>query len=451
MTSILTARWLLPITSPPIDGGAVAIENELILEIGNLEELHKRYPHASVRDFGNCAILPGLLNVHTHLELTVFRGRLEESHFQSWIRRLITLKAEKLSSDDLMLSARLGCIESIRAGVTTLADTSDSSAPIVALIESGLRGSIFQEVFGPDELQAGSSLEGLKARLDAHAQRLNSAGREAQNRITVGVSPHAPYSVSAKLYQKVVRLALDRKLDVAIHAAESADEAALLRDGGGAFGESLQRREIRFDPPGCSTIGYFDRLGVLDTSPLLIHCVTVDESDIALMAAKKARVAHCPKSNAKFGHGVAPLNLLRQAGLPVGLGTDSAASNNNLDLIEEARFCSMIARADRKDATVCSADEMLRMMTIDGARTLGIDHLVGSVEPGKQADLIVVDLNNPHNLPAYDPATAIIFSSSGRDVIMTMVAGRVIYADGHVSTIDEKMVGEQILEIQNRL
>ncbi|MBK6795755.1 MAG: amidohydrolase family protein [Acidobacteria bacterium] len=120
MTSILTARWLLPITSPPIDGGAVAIENELILETGNLQELHKRYPHASVRDFGNCAILPGLVNVHTHLELTVFRGRLEESHFQSWIRRLITLKAERLSSEDLMLSARLGCIELIRAGVTTL-------------------------------------------------------------------------------------------------------------------------------------------------------------------------------------------------------------------------------------------------------------------------------------------------------------------------------------------
>ncbi len=451
MPTIFSALWILPITSPPIKNGAVAIDDDRIVAVGALAEIRNLFPQSPLKDLGEAVILPGLINVHSHLELTIFRGRLEEPTFPQWIGELVRLKAESLNDDDLLASARLGCVEAIRAGVTTLTDTSSDAAPLAALIESGQRGVIFQECFGPRDEQAEGSLAELQSRLEAYGERLVKAGGEAQSRIRLGLSPHAPYSVSARLYERAARFALDHKLDVAIHAAESADEATLLRDGGGAFGNTLRRRGIHFDPPRCSTIKYFNQLGVMQTSPLLIHCVTVDEEDIDLIARHKARVAHCPKSNAKLGHGVAPLKELQDAGVRVGLGTDSVGSNNTLDLIEEARFCSLLHRASRRDASVYPADEMLRLMTIDGARALGMENQVGSLEAGKQADLMAIDLSRAHQTPHYDPATAIIFSCSARDVILTVVAGRALY-DGHrVMTFDEQSVIQQARAIETKL
>jgi cytosine/adenosine deaminase-related metal-dependent hydrolase len=450
MTSIITARWMLPIISPPIEYGAVAIESDRIAAAGSFTEVRPKFPDAHVKDLGDAAILPGLVNVHTHLELTAFRGRLEEPRFQRWISELVRLKAERLVADDLIASAQLGCIEAIRSGITTLADTSDASAPMAALIESGQRGVVFQECFGLKPEQAQESLGQLKAKLDDHDQRLARAGSEARARLSVGISPHAPYSVAHTLYQLATRFALDHELDVAIHTAESADEADLMRDGGGAFGDSLRRRGIVPSGIGISTVRYFDRLGVLDAAPLLIHCVTVDQEEIVMMAERGARVAHCPKSNAKFGHGISPLIELRRAGVRLGLGTDSVASNNTCDLLEEARFCSLLHRAAQKDATVCTAEEMLRLMTIDGARTLNMADKIGSLETGKQADLIAIDLQMAHNNPYYEPETAIIYSCSGRDVVLTMVAGRVLYEGGRVSTLDEERVLKRIQDVQNR-
>ncbi len=451
MTSIFAARWVLPITLPPIEDGAVAIGADRIISVGPAPEIKSIFPAVPIKDLGEAAILPGLVNVHSHVELTAFRGRLEETHFQSWISELVRLKTERLNEDDLLLSARLGCIEAMRAGITTIADTSEAPSPLAALIESGQRGVIFQECFGPQTEQAESSLDSLEEKLDAHAERLAGAGSDAQARIRLGISPHAPYSVSAKLYERSTQFALDRHLDMAIHAAESADETSLLIDGSGSFGNSLLRRGISFDPPGCSTIKYFDRLGVLEAAPLLIHCVKVNHEDISVIAEHRARVAHCPKSNAKFGHGIAPLIELQRAGVMVGLGTDSVASNNTADMIEEARFCSLLQRAARGEREHCSADEMIRLMTIEGARVLGMEQEVGSLEPGKQADLIAIDLKSANNIPNYDPATAIICSCSGRDVVLTVVAGRVIYEGGQVVTLDEREIVRQVCDVGDRL
>ena len=240
-------------------------------------------------------------------------------------------------------------------------------------------------------------------------------------------------------------------LDIAIHAAESADEVKLLRDGTGAFAESLSRRGIEFTAPGCSTIKYFKQLGVLETAPLLIHCVTVDEEDIALLKEYGARVAHCPKSNAKFGHGIAPLTTLLWEEIDVGLGTDSVASNNTCDLLEEARFCALLHRANQRDPILLPPEALLKMITIDGARTLNLDDRVGSLEVGKQADLIALDLSHVHNSPHYDPAAAIIFSCSGRDVIFTMVAGKTLYENGQVQTLDEAQVLRAVQSTQQKL
>ncbi|MCI0336066.1 MAG: amidohydrolase family protein [Acidobacteria bacterium] len=451
MPSILTARWVLPITSPMINFGAIAIESERLVAIGSLPDVCSSFPEAPVNDLGEAVILPGFINIHTHLELTAFRGRLEGPHFQNWIAQLVRLKSERLTKDDLLASARLGCVETIKAGITTLADTSDADAPLPALIESGQRGVVFQECFGPKSEQAENSLDELMAKIEAHTEALARAGREAQSRLSLGISPHAPYSVSARLYQLAARFALDRKLDIAIHTAESADETKLMRDGSGAFGDSLRRREIDFSSAGSSTIRHFDRLGVLETAPLLIHCVTLDEEDLRLLAEHEARVAHCPKSNAKFGHGLAPLIELQKDGVRLGLGTDSVASNNSSDLIEEARFCSLLHRAAKKNATLCTAEEMLRLMTIEGARALKMEMEIGSLEVGKQADLIAIDLRNAENTPHYDPTTAIIFSCSARDVVLTMVAGRVLYKDHHVLSLDEQEVMRRIHTVSNKL
>jgi cytosine/adenosine deaminase-related metal-dependent hydrolase len=445
MPTIFKARWVLPITASPIKEGAIAIESDRIVAIGAAFEIQTRFSEASIIDLGRSVILPGLVNVHSHLELTAFRGRLEEPHFQSWIAEVTRLKSQ-YNQDDFLAGARLGCIETIRAGITTLADTCDTSAPLAALIESGQRAIIFQECFGPQREQAQSSIDSLKFKLDAHAARLHEAGSQAQSRVRYGISPHAPYTVSAELYRNATRLALDDQLDIAIHAAESADEAKLLEDGSGAFGDLLRRRGIDFSPPASSTIKYLQRLGVLEVAPLLIHCVRVDQEDLELLARHGARVAHCPKSNAKFAHGIAPLIEMEKASVRVGIGTDSVASNNTVDLIEEARFCSLLHRAAKRDPNICSASRMLELMTIEGARTLGMEKEIGSLEVGKQADMIAINLENAHNTPHYDPAAAIIFACSARDVFLTVVAGQVLYQDGRVTTLDEKAILRNIRE-----
>jgi cytosine/adenosine deaminase-related metal-dependent hydrolase len=449
MVTIFTARWILSISSPPLAGGAIAVQSNQILAVGAFIEIHAQFPDAAIRDFGEAAILPGLVNVHSHLELTAFRGRLEEPYFQRWIATLIQLKSERLSHDDLLISARLGCLEAIRAGITTLGDTADATATVAALIESGLRGVVFQECFGPRVEQAEASVQAVEQKILGLREQIFAVG--AQERLRLGLSPHAAYSVSDRLFSQVTELSFEMSLDMAIHTAESQDEVKLLRDGTGAFAESLQRRGIEFNAPGCSTVQYFQQLGVLDAAPLLIHCVTVNDDDLALLKDAGARVAHCPKSNAKFGHGIAPLTTMLQTGIDVGLGTDSVASNNTCDLIEEARFCALLHRAQACNPQVLDANAMLKMITLDGARVLNLDDKVGSLEVGKQADLIAIDLSAVHNSPHYDPVTTLLFSCSARDVVFTMVAGQVLYENGQVKLLNERETIKAAQAMQLRL
>lgn len=435
---IVAARWVLPVTAPVIDQGAVLIEGGVICQTGLRDDLVRAFPDATLTDLGTAALLPGFVNVHSHLELTALRGQVEEPRFQSWILNLIRLKAERLTGKALLDSARLGCLEAIRSGVTTLADTADTVATTAALIESGLRGIVFQECFGPDPSQAESAIESLRQKLDDLRERLASAPAEAAGRLSLGISPHAPYSVSDRLYRLAANFARENRLDLALHAAESQDEERLLQDGRGDFGDSLRRRGIHFHPPQLSTVAYLHQLGVLDTSPLLIHGVTVGELDLPLLVASGSRLAHCPKSNAKFGHGVADLFAWNENGLAVGLGTDSVVSNNTLSLLDEARFCSLLHRAHRRDPNWPTAEQMLRFMTIDGARALRLDSVTGSIEPGKRADLIAFDLSGPRTRPILDPITAIIFSASVGDICLTMVDGRILFDGQKVSSIDEE-------------
>jgi len=470
MTVIYSARWLLPIVSPMLEDSALAINGSTIVAVGPRGEIVSAFPNSPIEDFGQAAILPGLINAHSHLELTVMRGFLErdESDFSAWLRKLTSARLA-MTPEDLIVSATCGAIEAVRAGVTSVGDSSSSGAHTMqALRRVGLRGIVYQESFGPAPERAAENVAQLCDQIGGMQEYENDLVR-------AGVSPHSPYTVSATQLEIISRLAIDEKLPLMVHAAESQAEKLLLLEGRGAFAEGLNKRGIDWDAPRISTIAYLQRHGVLDTRPLLAHCINVDDNDLDLIKQSGAAIAHCPKSNAKLGHGCAPFAQFVSQGITVGLGSDSVASNNTCDILEEARFATLLARLDwgssprvskgpgsfdlsdgivelpdsRKNALV-TAEQALFAATVGGARALRIENRVGALAEGMQADIVVVDLSSAHQQPISNPAATLVFSSSGRDVLLTMVAGKEIYRDGRVSTASEEELRIRLTEIRSK-
>lgn len=411
----LAARWVLPVSAPPLAHGAVLVEAGRIVAVGPAADVSVPANGRSI-DLGDAALLPGLVNTHAHPELTGLRGLLEDLSFPDWIATLMRTRAAPDVSD---LAARWGSIEAIAAGITTVGATETSGAAADALTEAGLRGVVFVEVFGPDERQAPESMRSLRATVETLRAR-------AGDRVAVGVSPHAPFSVSDALFREAAAYARSESLPLAVHTAESVAEEDWVVRGEGVFAERLGARGIAPPPPARSTIERLARTGVLDTGPLLIHCVRIDAQDIASIARAGATIAHCPIANARLGHGIAPVPALLEAGVTVGLGTDSVASNNRLDLLEEARVAQLLQRATHADPALLPADRLLRMATLDGARALRIDR-VGAIEPGFEADLCAVSLAGPHVRPVHDPVAAVVHAARASDVLLTMVAGRILH------------------------
>ncbi len=419
----LSAEWVLPVVGEPIYRGAVLIRDGQIVKVGPRDAVKESSGAVRRIDLGNVALLPGLVNAHTHLELTRFRGRFEDLDFLAWIRRL-TAEKETLAADDFLASARQGASEAIRSGVTTVGDCSSSGQVTRAISEVGLRGVVYQEVFGPEDSRCEAAMEGLCAELDRQ-------GPIASQLVRLGVSPHAPYTVSERLFRAVARLALDRGLPVAVHAAESRAEGLLIRQGAGPMADRLRNRGIPWQAPGLSPIRYLSWTGLLAARPLLIHAIDIDGRDLDLLRDSGSSVVHCPKSNAKLCHGTAPLLEMLEAGVRVGLGTDGAVSNNNCDLFEEARFAVLAqrARADapRRGLESLDARAALRLLTLGGAATLGLEEVIGSIECGKRADLIAVDLSRLQHAADAEPESAMVFSASAGDVVFTMVDGQVLW------------------------
>lgn len=419
---ILTAEYVLPISSEPIRGGAVAVDGDKIAMVGALGHVIAHFPNVEVEEFGVAAILPGFVNCHSHLELTAMRGALDnvEHDFRSWLLKINELRAG-LSDDDIVRWAIAGAREGASAGVTCFGDIGRlGHAGVAALKEVGLRGVVFQETeFSPDNATADDDFKKL-------AEKFEKLHGESTDLVSIGLSPHSPYTVGSRLFELIAQYSIINRVPLTIHAAESSDEDALMMRGEGLFAEFASRARLEWSSPHCTPIEYLERLGVLSTRPLLAHCVTVSDSDIRRIKSNGAKIAHCPKSNAKFGHGYAPFEKFLEAGIPVGLGSDSVASNNVCDLLEESRFAALTARNHPDRKRFVSAREALEAATLGGARALGLDGLIGTLEPGKQADIAVVSLDHHAQQPVSDIYAALVFSSNARDVRRTIVNGTAI-------------------------
>jgi len=364
-----------------------------------------RPPGVPAEHFAGAIIMPGLVNAHSHLELTGFAGEVDEPQFDAWIRSVRRLK-EARSAEDFRVAARKGVQQCFAAGVTTVAETGDSGAVAEALDELGGRGVVFQEVFGPHPDQCQDSVALL-------ASRVAILQTSASVRLRIGVSPHAPYTVSGPLYRAVAAFARDEGLPMAVHIAESQAETDLLATGTGPFQEVWRARGIPLpEPLGDSPVAWLERHGILGPGLLCIHSIRVDEADIDLLARRQCSVAHCPVSNMRHGHGEAPLRALLDAGITVGLGTDSEISASPADLLAEARLARELAGL--------SAAEAIELATIGSAEAIGWGSTIGALEVGRWADLVVRQSGD--GVTADTMAGRVLYSPD-EDVVLATVAG----------------------------
>lgn len=401
----LGAEWVYPVTAPPIPSGAVLVGDDgRIVAVGPDGEV-PRPPGVPAEHFAGAIIMPGLVNAHSHLELTGFAGEVDEPQFDAWIRSVRRLK-ETRSAEDFRVAARKGVQQCFAAGVTTVAETGDSGAVAEALDELGGRGVVFQEVFGPHPDQCQDSVALL-------ASRVAILQTSASVRLRIGVSPHAPYTVSGPLYRAVAGFARDEGLPMAVHIAESQVETDLLATGTGPFQEVWRARGIPLpEPLGDSPVAWLERHGILGPGLLCIHSIRVDEADIDLLARRQCSVAHCPVSNMRHGHGEAPLRALLDAGITVGLGTDSEISASPADLLAEARLARELAGL--------SAAEAIELVTIGSAEAIGWGSTIGALEVGRWADLVVRQSGD--GVTADTMAGRVLYSPD-EDVVLATVAG----------------------------
>lgn len=403
----LAARWVLPISGPPIERGALLLGADGRVVAVGPDALVPRPPEVPDEQFADGILLPGLVNTHTHLELTGLELGRPDPDFGDWIARVRAIK-ETRSAEEFLAAAGRGLADCYASGVTTIADTGDSGSVIRAMAQAGASGVAYQEVFGPHPAQLEESLAGLRGRVE-------EAGCFAGGRVRLGLSPHAPYTVSGPLYAAVADWAASDGLPLAVHLAESRAESDLMGRGAGRFAEAWHRRGIPLpEGPGRSPVEWLDRHGVLTERTLCIHLVQAGPADLGRLARRRCAVAHCPLSNAAHGHGAAPLAGFLSHGLRVGLGTDSVLSVSRLDLLAEARAARALAGLD--------AESALALCTLGGAAALGLEREIGSLEAGKWGDCVV--LRAP---PVAGSPTEQALTCGPGDVIATFAGGRNVY------------------------
>jgi cytosine/adenosine deaminase-related metal-dependent hydrolase len=409
---LLLARWVFPVSRPPIRDGALAIRGGEILGVGKGARLLAAHPGMPRLDLGDAALLPGLVNCHTHLELSGPPLEAPEGCFARWLIAVIERRRQQSPAAEVA-QTEASARRLLAGGTTAVGEVSSTGQSLTPLLRVGLRGVLYREVLGlaPGEAQA---------RADAARRDLGRMGRSAQGTLVrIGLSPHSPYSLSEELFRACSAFVREAGVPSCIHAAESLEEAALVSRGDGPIPGLLYPAVGQEAPPrrrASSPVAYLEALGALEGGPLLIHAVHVNGEDRRRLAACGVGVAHCPRSNARLSGAVAPVPAFQREGIPVGLGTDSLASVSTLDLWDEMR-AALAAQAGQLRAAA-----VLEMATLGGARVLGLAGQVGSLEVGKRADLTAVPAGG---IAPSDPEGSLIAGTSGAEVLLTMVEGRI--------------------------
>ncbi len=416
--------------SEPIRNGAVAVADGRIAAVGPAEELLELAPSGEVLNAGNCIILPGLVNTHSHLAMSVLRGIADDLPLKQWLEHHIwPVEKEHINREVVRLGTELAVAEQLLAGVTTTTDMyffADEVCSVLA--EAGMRGVIAESLIGFPTPRCATSDEMLEKQRD-----LIEAYRK-HPLILPSVAAHSPYSVGAKDLVREAELAEEFGVPMQIHLSETSWEVEKL-----------------IDEKGVSPVAYLADLGVLSDRTVAAHCVHVSPEDIETLAEFETGVAHNPVSNLKLASGVAPVPAMVAAGVKVGLGTDGAASNNTLDLLRDMQLAALLHKGISGDPTVLPARAMIEMATSKGAEVLGLSNRIGSLTEGREADIVCIKVDGPHTAPMYDPYSHLVFAARASDVRHVVIRGRIVVRNRGLKTLDIDRIENQAREFSETI
>jgi 5-methylthioadenosine/S-adenosylhomocysteine deaminase len=411
--------------------GSLGIQGEKIISIQPRESEIPFPPAKKIIDARGFLVMPGLINSHTHSTMTLFRGLADDLPLKTWLEQFIfPAEARFVNPESVYWGTLLACAEMILSGTTTFADGYFYMDEAVKAVEcSGLRALVCQGVL--DFPIPGSPDPSQNIPI---ARRFVETWEGLSDRISKGLFCHSPYTCSPETLKIVKALCREKQIPFFIHAAETQEEVTLIHS--------------RY---GKTPIQHLHDLELLDARTIIVHAVHLTPTDLELLARSGSAVAHCPESNMKLASGMAPVVEMLRRGIPVGLGTDGCASNNNLDLFQEMDTAAKLEKVHTMDPTVMNARTVLRMASIEGAKVLGLENKVGSLEIGKKADLLFLERSKPHLIPCYDPFSMLVYSAQGADVHSVMIDGKIVMEDRKIVTFDLKEVLEQVTRISQMI
>jgi len=406
-------------TSRVLPAGAVAVDGREIAAVDTTEAIARGFEARETIDAGGQVVMPGLINTHTHAPMVLYRGLADDLALMDWLQKYIfPSEAQTVSPEFVRAGTRLAALEMIQSGTTTYADMYYFEEEIArATRDAGLRGVLGQTIIQFPVPDAKTPQDGM-----ARAERFIKA-YASDELITPAIAPHAMYTLDRATLRSIRAIADREHAPVIIHLAETQDEVR------------TARQKYQLTPTG-----FLESIGFWGPKTIAAHAVWVTPADIQILARRHVGVSHNPESNMKLASGTAPVTAMRAAGLAVGLGTDGAASNNDLDMFEAMRQAAFLHKLVTRDPRAIPAAVALRMGTIDGARALGMEQTIGSLEPGKRADLLVVSMSAPRQTPMYDPLSHLVYVTRGDDVRTTIVNGKVLMRDRKMLTLDEGAV-----------
>jgi 5-methylthioadenosine/S-adenosylhomocysteine deaminase len=430
--TLLHAKWVIPVEPDchPLVDHSVAVHEGRIHGIASTAECKARYTAKRETDLSTHALIPGLVNTHTHAAMSLFRGLADDLPLMEWLNGHIWPAEQRWVDEEFVrLGTRLAMIEMLRSGTTCFNDMYFfPDATVAACLETGMRASIGMIVIETETAWARDADDyidrGLRLR-ERHAD---------ESLLRFAFAPHAPYTVSDAALSRIAQYSADWQIPVHMHLLETEWEIK----------QSQQQHE-------CHPLRRLDRLGLLNERLQAVHMVQLSADDIGRVAEAGTHVVHCPQSNLKLASGFCPYSSLAQAGINVALGTDGAASNNDLDLLAEAQTAALLAKGVSGDPRAGGAFEMIEAATVNGARALGLEDSIGTIEPGKQADLCAIDLRDARTQPMHHLVSQLVYAASSRQVSDVWVAGRRVLESGQLTTIDIEAVVDRARSWQHRL